>query len=70
MGVSIAPGSTALMRSPLGLPSMADERVSDSTAALAAAYGATSASVSTAWMLDTFTTLPPGFMCRNACLVK
>ncbi len=37
IGVSMAPGSTALARIPRARPSMAVERVSDSSAALAAA---------------------------------
>jgi len=37
IGVSMAPGRTALTRRPFALPSSADERVNDNRAALAAA---------------------------------
>ena len=70
IGVSIAPGRMALTRMFLGLPSMEAVRVSDSTAAFDAAYGATRGEVSTAWMLATFTTAPPLGIDRKACLVK
>src|SRR6478672_5339521 len=70
IGVSIAPGRTALTRMFFAAPSSEDVRVNETSADLAAAYGATSGLVSMAWTLEMLTIDPPFFILRNACFVK
>ena len=66
----MAPGSTQFARMPRGLPSSAVERVSETSAALAAAYEATCGVVSIAWMLETLTMALPRGRRAQACFVK